>query len=190
MQRLRTPATGLDGVGPRWIASPSSTVAITSHPRRPTPSRPRPSLVEGGSSWIDPEGVSRPLTWDDVLIVAPYNAQVGAIKRRLATGGAGRHRRQVPGPGGADQPVLHDDLQPRARAARDGLPVQPQPPQRRDLPGALRRRRRRRRRTCCASAPGRPSRCGWRTRSAGSPRWPPPRRCRRANRRTRRWWRS
>jgi predicted RecB family nuclease len=36
-------------------------------------------LVEGGSSWIGPDGLERRLTWDDVLVVAPYNAQVGAI---------------------------------------------------------------------------------------------------------------
>jgi uncharacterized protein len=41
------------------------------------------SLVEGGASWEDPEGVVRRIRWEDVLIVAPYNAQVGAIRRRL-----------------------------------------------------------------------------------------------------------
>jgi uncharacterized protein len=37
------------------------------------------SLVEESATWLDQEGVERPITWDDVLIVAPYNAQVGAI---------------------------------------------------------------------------------------------------------------
>ncbi len=32
---------------------------------------------------MDQAGVERPIGWDEVLIVAPYNAQVGAIKRRL-----------------------------------------------------------------------------------------------------------
>jgi uncharacterized protein len=32
---------------------------------------------------MDRHGVTRPVGWDDVLIVAPYNAQVGAIKRLL-----------------------------------------------------------------------------------------------------------
>ena len=40
-------------------------------------------LVEGGSSWIDQDGVECPLRYDDVLVVAPYNAQVGAIQRAL-----------------------------------------------------------------------------------------------------------
>ena len=33
--------------------------------------------------WTNSDGRSRPLTWDDILIVAPYNAQVGEIVRRL-----------------------------------------------------------------------------------------------------------
>ena len=41
------------------------------------------SLVEGGATWTDKAGVRRPLTWNDVLIVAPYNAQVAQIERRL-----------------------------------------------------------------------------------------------------------
>jgi uncharacterized protein len=40
-------------------------------------------LLERGVSWIDAKGEQRPLTFDDVLIVAPYNAQVAAIGRRL-----------------------------------------------------------------------------------------------------------
>jgi predicted RecB family nuclease len=41
------------------------------------------ALVEGGATWTDKAGVRRPLTWNDVLIVAPYNAQVAEIERRL-----------------------------------------------------------------------------------------------------------
>lgn len=40
-------------------------------------------LVEGHAVWTDQHGRTRPLTWDDVLIVAPYNAQVAQIERRL-----------------------------------------------------------------------------------------------------------
>ncbi len=41
------------------------------------------TIVEGGSTWVNEEGEERPVSWADVLIVAPYNAQVGEIKRRL-----------------------------------------------------------------------------------------------------------
>jgi superfamily I DNA and/or RNA helicase len=36
-----------------------------------------------GTSWVDQERRERPLSWEDVLVVAPYNAQVGAIRRLL-----------------------------------------------------------------------------------------------------------
>ena len=41
------------------------------------------------------------MTIDDVLVVAPYNAQVNLLKIGPAARGAGRHDRQVPGTGGA-----------------------------------------------------------------------------------------
>jgi len=45
-------------------------------------------LVEAheGTSWTDRDGVVRPLTLDDILIVAPYNAQVYAIREALSAG--------------------------------------------------------------------------------------------------------
>lgn len=41
------------------------------------------SFFVNGGEWRDHEGVWRPIAWKDVLIVAPYNAQVYAIKERL-----------------------------------------------------------------------------------------------------------
>jgi uncharacterized protein len=43
-------------------------------------------LIQGGGTWTDEEGRRRPLRLEDVLIVAPYNAQVAEILR--ATPGA------------------------------------------------------------------------------------------------------
>ena len=40
-------------------------------------------LVEGGATWTRADGETRRLGWRDVLVVAPYNAQVGEIGRRL-----------------------------------------------------------------------------------------------------------
>jgi len=42
-------------------------------------------LVESGTTWTDEHGRTRPMTLDDVLVVAPYNAQVAAIRRLLPT---------------------------------------------------------------------------------------------------------
>ena len=41
------------------------------------------AIVEGGARWVDSAGVSRPVGWRDVLVVAPYNAHVAEIARRL-----------------------------------------------------------------------------------------------------------
>ena len=57
--------------------------------------------------------------YEDVLVVAPYNAQVGAIAALLAARGARRYGRQVPGAGGAGQHLLDDVELARRRAARD-----------------------------------------------------------------------
>jgi uncharacterized protein len=41
------------------------------------------TLVDGGATWVDQAGRECRIGWDDVLIVAPYNAQVGEIRRHL-----------------------------------------------------------------------------------------------------------
>ncbi len=40
-------------------------------------------LIDGGAVWTDKGGGRHPMGWNDVLIVAPYNAQVAEIARRL-----------------------------------------------------------------------------------------------------------
>jgi uncharacterized protein len=40
-------------------------------------------LVASAATWTDRHGDDRPIGWNDVLIVAPYNAQVGEIRRLL-----------------------------------------------------------------------------------------------------------
>ncbi|MGI8658833.1 MAG: AAA domain-containing protein [Candidatus Limnocylindria bacterium] len=47
------------------------------------------TLVEVGATWVNQHGEERLLTYEDVLIVAPYNAQVGAILRELPEGRVG-----------------------------------------------------------------------------------------------------
>jgi len=46
-------------------------------------------IVEGGSTWVDRHDTERPITYEDVLVVAPYNAQVGAILQQLPEARAG-----------------------------------------------------------------------------------------------------
>ena len=41
------------------------------------------TLINGKSQWVDMDGNAKPLTLDDVLIIAPYNAQVFELQDRL-----------------------------------------------------------------------------------------------------------
>ena len=45
------------------------------------------ALVEGilgsGATWVDRNGQQRPVTFEDIIIITPYNAQVFEIQRRL-----------------------------------------------------------------------------------------------------------
>jgi predicted RecB family nuclease len=45
------------------------------------------ALLSAGSSWIDSEGVVKPMTKEDILIVAPYNAHVALLEERLVARG-------------------------------------------------------------------------------------------------------
>ncbi len=44
------------------------------------------SLLGGGVTWTNVKGEYQRLTLDDILIVAPYNAQVSALAQRLPVG--------------------------------------------------------------------------------------------------------
>jgi predicted RecB family nuclease len=84
VQRLTAPGMALgDGVGPRLLEVPTVGADSESPEEADEVARVARSIVEAGASWVNEKGELRPVTWDEVLIVAPYNAQVGAIKRRL-----------------------------------------------------------------------------------------------------------
>jgi predicted RecB family nuclease len=71
------------GTGPRWIP-------VTHHGRDNESIEEAAviadltsSVIAGGTTWVGPDGVERRLGWEEIVIVAPYNAQVGAIQRLL-----------------------------------------------------------------------------------------------------------
>jgi uncharacterized protein len=41
------------------------------------------TLADSRATWIDQHGKEQPIGWNDILIVAPYNSQVGEIRRHL-----------------------------------------------------------------------------------------------------------
>ena len=82
IQRLNGPPA-VDGVGPRLLGRTTIGYSNESPEEAAEVADLARSLVSGAASWIDPDGRERRLTWADVLVVAPYNAQVGAIARLL-----------------------------------------------------------------------------------------------------------
>ena len=43
-------------------------------------------LLDRGAAWIDSHGVEKPLTLQDILVVAPYNAHVATLRAKLPDG--------------------------------------------------------------------------------------------------------
>jgi uncharacterized protein len=82
-QRLSTSNAFADGVGPRMLEVPTVGADNESPVEATAVADLARSIVDGGSTWVDAEGIARPVTWHEVLIVAPYNAQVGEIQRHL-----------------------------------------------------------------------------------------------------------
>ena len=82
-QAVRAGSGPVDGTGPRFEPSPSVDADSESPEEADAVATLARSIVETGTRWTNEHGVDRPVGWDDVLIVAPYNAQVGAIQRRL-----------------------------------------------------------------------------------------------------------
>ncbi len=84
LRRQRVDGSALiGGVGPRLMAVPTSGADNESPAEADAVAALARSLIDGGASWVDPGGIRRTVTWQDVLIVAPYNAQVGLIAERL-----------------------------------------------------------------------------------------------------------
>ena len=81
-QRLNGPEP-IGGVGTRLLAAAHSGSDNDSPEEARQVAALVAALVEGGSRWVNQKGDELPLTWKDVLVVAPYNAQVGEIQRLL-----------------------------------------------------------------------------------------------------------
>lgn len=79
-----TGAAGVaDGTGPRLVPSPSRDADSESPEEAAVVARLVRAIVASGSRWTNEHRLTRPIGWEDILIVAPYNAQVGALQRLL-----------------------------------------------------------------------------------------------------------
>jgi uncharacterized protein len=75
-------AGAFSGSGLRFVSVPHSGNQSASLEEAAAIAAMVKDLVEAGASWIDRKG-SHPLTLEDILIIAPYNAQVYEIQRRI-----------------------------------------------------------------------------------------------------------
>ncbi len=84
LERQAIHASGVaGGTGPRWFPVTHRGNDNESEEEAAVIAALARSLIEGGATWVDPEGAELPIGWDEIVIVAPYNAQVGAIQRLL-----------------------------------------------------------------------------------------------------------
>ncbi len=81
-QEVRAPAP-VRGSGLRYLPSDHAGADSISRSEALQVASVVRAVVESGSTWIDAEGVERPVGYGDVLVVAPYNAQVGQIRSLL-----------------------------------------------------------------------------------------------------------
>jgi uncharacterized protein len=86
-QRRRINTKGpLDGTGLRFVPVLHSGNQNESEEEVDRISKLMSDLLSNGSSWTNKHGETRELTLADILIVAPYNAQVAALRKRLPRG--------------------------------------------------------------------------------------------------------
>ncbi|HUG95608.1 MAG TPA: TM0106 family RecB-like putative nuclease [Pleomorphomonadaceae bacterium] len=81
-QELRGPGL-TSGTGPRLVAVVHEANDNSSPEEAKVVADLAETLIDGGATWIDQEGRERPVDWSQIVIVAAYNAQVGAIARLL-----------------------------------------------------------------------------------------------------------
>jgi uncharacterized protein len=81
-QRVDGPAP-LRGAGPRYVEADHAGADSLSRREALQVAGLVRALVESGSTWTDRHGDRHPITYRDVLVVAPYNAQVGQIASLL-----------------------------------------------------------------------------------------------------------
>ncbi len=100
------------------------------------------SLVDGGSTWTDRHGQPHPITLDDIVIVAPYNAHVAEIARAFAaTGRPGAFIGTVDKFQGQERPIsiyAMGTSAPGGCPPGHGVPVLAQPAQRGHVASPLR----------------------------------------------------
>lgn len=103
----------LSGNGLRWLPVPHEGNCVSSSEEALALRSVYDSLI--GRQWTDEEGVTADLTSDDILVVAPYTAQVHELAVHLPAQAPSRHGRQVPRPGSRGRTCRWQPQAPRKR---------------------------------------------------------------------------
>jgi uncharacterized protein len=81
--RQRVDVDAIEPTGPQIVLLPTVGADNESPAEADTVADLVERLATSGATWTDRHGTRHPLSLEQVLVVAPYNAQVGAIQRRL-----------------------------------------------------------------------------------------------------------
>ena len=171
-----TATTGPVGLGGPLAARRRTRAMARARARRRRSSR-TPWTGSIGMTWQDTDGdTSAVHDRRDVIVVAPYNAQVAEIQAPSSVASVAAAT-SAPSTSSRARKASSRSTRWPARSREDAprdmdFLYSPQPPQRRDLAGPERRAARRLARRSSKRAAGRPSRCGWSTPCAGSSRSP------------------
>ena len=87
-------STDLDGSGLRLLEVPHDGNRNSSEEEIEAITALVSRLIDGSAEWIDEEGKAERVAGEDILVVAPYNAQVTRLAERLAPTGARIPRRR------------------------------------------------------------------------------------------------
>ena len=93
-------------------------------------------ILSCGTTWVNDKGIEAAVTLSDILIIAPYNAQVFELQDAIPGARVGTVD-QISGAGGADRDLLDDNVEPRRCPAWHGVLVQFETAQCRDVAGKV-----------------------------------------------------
>jgi hypothetical protein len=93
-------------------------------------------ILGSGATWFDKDKVERPIALSDILIIAPYNAQVFELRERLPGARIGTVDK-FQGQESAHCDLFADGLELRRCAPRHGVSVFAQPAECRDVAGKV-----------------------------------------------------
>jgi uncharacterized protein len=82
VQEIRS-ASRISGSGLRYVAVPTEGNQSSSPEEADCVRNLVDEILESGATWIDKHGVELPITLQDVLIIAPYNAQLFELQDRI-----------------------------------------------------------------------------------------------------------